>query len=207
MPARTSNDESHAWFLSLITIVALISALVLFVLFIQERQAAETQRSKFAETLVWSFSQSGNYAWNEIPFNDRRLSQLQSLVDQLRELQFRGTVIIESRVGDFCLSRQQRADGRIVLQLPPANMPLTACAELGQDEYRALELAGQQSPAFRNYLTKMKNDPDITIQLVPLGSARPVRAYPQAGEFAAAGEWNAAAANNQVVTYRLSPAS
>jgi CheY-like chemotaxis protein len=205
LTVRYPADTSRSGFLPLMLMITMLGVLALFVLGYQERQEFQAQRAKFAETLAWSFSQAGHYAWNEIPFNDRRLEQLQSLVGHLRELNFRGTLTLESHVGDFCIVTQRRADGRMSRQLAPADMVVNDCGEIGWDEYRALELAGQQSPAFRSYVTKMKNDPDITIQLVPLGSVRPLKAYPASGGSSSAGAWNAVAASNQVVTFSLSP--
>lgn len=201
----TTTQEPRSWLWSLALMIALAGLFALYISNGQERQAAQAQRTKFAETLAWSFSQAGQYGFNQIPFDDERLQQVQSLVESLRELQFRGTLIIESRVGDFCIARQRLADGRVIRQLAPADFSITDCSELGQDEYKALELAGQQSPAFRAYVTKMKNDPDITIQLVPIGSARPLVAYPGAGESGSAADWNAVALRNQSVTYKVVP--
>jgi hypothetical protein len=84
----------------------------------------------------------------------------------------------------------------------PADVHITDCNALGQSTEQSQQLAAAQSPAFARFLKELP--PGIRVQVVPLGSAEPLKNYPTNPEVLA-GEWNSVAQRNQRLHIRLQP--
>jgi len=155
-----------------------------------------------AAALEWSVNQDASIPTDALPFDDARLAKLTGLLDRLRALAFRGTVRLESHVGDFCLRRA--ADGSWALA--DDDLPMSRCERIGLPPDDARTESARQSVAFANYLAELavKGGP-IRVELEPAGSARPLVAYPLVTDDMTAGEWNQVAAQNHRVEVRLAP--
>lgn len=153
-----------------------------------------------AATLEWSVNQAANYPPEELPLGDTRLELLKGLLERLHMLAFRGTLRLESHVGDFCMRRT--SDGS--WKLASDELPVSRCDRLGLPPSEARVESSRQSVAFANYLA----DPGIShgairIETEAFGNSEPRIPYPVATDGVTAGEWNRAARANQRVEIRL----
>jgi CheY-like chemotaxis protein len=153
-----------------------------------------------AAALEWSVNQAASYPPNELPFGDARLELLKGLLDRLRSLDFRGTVRLESHVGDFCMRRS----GDTGWKLAADELPVARCDRLGLTASEARIESTRQSVAFANFLADpaVSNGP-IRIETEAFGNSEPLVPYPAAADGVTAGEWNRAARANQRVEIRL----
>lgn len=160
-------------------------------------QSIDTLYGEALGAIEWAVNQSGRYEWGEEPFDDDRRLQLEELLDRLAAMDFRGLVVLQSHVGDFCLVGSEAAG----YELAPADLPIEGCDKLGFAREEALALAARQTVGFANFVDMVAADVDsaLTIEIVPFGNLQPVAAYPPVTEGVEAGEWNRiAAANNRV---------
>lgn len=148
-------------------------------------------------------SQQSNFAWNEMPFNDRLAGQLEDIANQLDTLGFRGVITIRSHLGRFCL--QAKGNGQPML--PRDNSPASACQinELSGSESEEQGLA--QSMAFGNALASIEArfGDDVKIELETAGADEPLQDYPDSTEGLTAGAWNKIAARNQRLDFGFTP--
>ena len=142
--------------------------------------------------------------YGETPFARRRLERLQGVVESLEAEDFQGKVLVESFVGDFCLS----GDTSTGFSLADTELPLQQCDLVGNPFQDTLLPAQHQSVGFANYLAtlRQRSGGAIDIELVNAGRSNPV-AYPEQNERTTAGDWNAVAAQNNRVEFRVEPSS
>jgi CheY-like chemotaxis protein len=141
--------------------------------------------------------------YGETPFAYARLERLRGLAETLEAQQFRGRIVVESFIGDFCLSGDA-SEGFVVAE---TELPTQKCDLVGNPFEDALSPAQRQSVAFANFaaILGQRTGGAITIETVNAGRRNPVE-YPEQGEGSKAGEWNAVAAQNNRVEFHLVPA-
>ena len=168
----------------------------------QSRTGQSQRLERLAAALEWSVNQGDSYPPDALPFDDVRLEKLTGLLDRLRALDFRGTVRLESHVGDFC-QRRTRDEAWV---LAADDSPASRCDRVGLLPEEARTDSARQSVAFANYLEELAVDGGpIRVELDPLGNSRPLAPYPAQGDGLTAGEWNRAARQNQRVEVKLIP--
>jgi CheY-like chemotaxis protein len=161
---------------------------------------AMDRADRIAAALEWSVNQAASYPPDELPFGDARLEMLKGLLDRLHALDFRGTVRLESHVGDFCMRRTGDAGWKLAAD----ELPIARCDRLGLSASEARAESGRQSVAFANYLADPAvNGGAIRIETDAFGNTEPLIPYPAATDGVTAGEWNRAARTNQRVEVRL----
>jgi hypothetical protein len=140
--------------------------------------------------------------YGETPLARRRLERLQGIVESLEAQDFKGRIVVESFIGDFCLSGSA-AEG---FSLADSLLPSQQCDLVGNPFQDALLPAQNQSVEFANFIAIMRQrfGGAITIEVANAGRSRPV-AYPTQGERSTAGDWNAVAAQNNRVEFRVEP--
>jgi hypothetical protein len=140
--------------------------------------------------------------YGEAPLANARLERLRALAATLEEQQFRGRIVVESFIGDFCLSGNA-ADGFTVAD---TTLPTQKCDLVGNPYEDALSPAQRQSVAFANFalLLAQRTAGALTVETVTAGRRNPVE-YPEQREGSAAGEWNAVAAQNNRVEFHVVP--
>lgn len=153
------------------------------------------------DTLAWALSRAGQYGPDEEPFDDARLALVRDLVARLAAGGFRGSVRLESHVGEFCLARDDQGEYR----LPDESLSFQACEVVTYPPAQAVMLGQRQSAAFTRYLAERRNAA-IGVTVVSHGSSRPLAPYPEASVPRTAGEWNRVARRNQRVEIVLIPA-
>jgi len=140
--------------------------------------------------------------YGEAPLANARLERLRTLAATLEEQQFRGRIVVESFIGDFCLSGNA-ADGFTVAD---TTLPTQKCDLVGNPYEDALSPAQRQSVAFANFalLLAQRTAGAITVETVTAGRRNPIE-YPEQREGSTAGEWNAVAAQNNRVEFHVVP--
>jgi hypothetical protein len=138
--------------------------------------------------------------FGETPLANARLERLRSLAATLEGQQFRGRIVVESFVGDFCLSGNA-ADGFSVAE---TGQPTQKCDLVGNPYEDALSPAQRQSVEFANFaaLLAQRSGGAMTVETVAAGRRNPI-AYPEQREGSTAGEWNAVAAQNNRVEFHV----
>jgi CheY-like chemotaxis protein len=141
--------------------------------------------------------------YGETPLADARLERLRMVTATLEEQQFRGRVVVESFIGDFCLSGNA-ADGFTVAE---TTLPTQKCDIVGNPYEDALSPAQRQSVDFANFAATLsqRTAGAVTIETVTAGRRNPIE-YPEQREGSTAGEWNAIAAQNNRVEFHVVPA-
>ena len=157
---------------------------------------------------VGSLPPSGPFAveyvpYGETPLAEGRLDRLRGLAATLEAQGFRGSIVVESYIGDFCLTGSA-GDGFAVAD---AALPSQDCDLVGNPFEDAISPAQRQSVDFANFAATLRQRTSgaIVVDTVSAGRRSPVE-YPEQREGSTAGEWNAVAAQNNRVEFRLVPA-
>jgi CheY-like chemotaxis protein len=142
--------------------------------------------------------------YGEAPFSGGRLERLRALASLLEEKQFKGSIRVESFVGDFCLAGTA-GDG---FAIAPGDTPVAKCDLVGNPFDEGLSPAQRQSLDFANYaaMLRKRTGGAIRVEVVNAGRREPI-AYPEQGDKATASAWNVVAAQNNRVEFHLVPAA
>lgn len=156
------------------------------------------------QTTGWALNQSLYFDYDEIALDDGRIAVIEQLLAQLRDGGYSGKIILETRVGEFCLLGDQQQGFR----LPPPDLPVGQCEFIGNPVQAADTPAAHQSLRFANFLasTPLLEAAAYQLELVAVSRADPIQRYPALDEQTTAAEWNRAAAANNRVIIRLEPA-
>ncbi|MDB6060391.1 MAG: hypothetical protein JWM78_494 [Verrucomicrobiaceae bacterium] len=191
-----------------LTGIGLVASLVfggLLLNTLAQRNQIDRQRQMAFKAVEWAVNLAQEFPYGEPPFGGDRLPQLQELVQQLNAAGFRGTVRLESHIGEFCLLHMPLPDGSGAnWTVAPPELHLTDCNALGQSAEQSRTMSSAESSAFKRFLNEVPDT--IRIETVPLGSAEPKWDYP-ADPNVSAGEWNRVAQHNQRVQIVLQPKS
>ena len=138
--------------------------------------------------------------YGEVPFANTRLERLRKLATQLEAQKFRGRIVVESYVGDFCLSGSP-ADGFAVAD--PA-LPFQKCDLVGNPFDDTLSPAQRQAVDFANLAASLRQRTGgaIVVETQNAGRRNPVE-YPEQADGSTAGAWNTIAAQNNRVEFRV----
>ena len=142
--------------------------------------------------------------YGETPLANARLERLRGLVETLETQRFQGRIVVETYVGDFCLTGNA-GEGFAVAD---AGLPAQKCDLVGNPFDDSLSLAQRQSVDFANFVAtvRQRTGGAIVIETVNAGRRNPVE-YPEQTEGSTAGAWNTVAAQNNRVEFRLAPAA
>lgn len=164
---------------------------------------ADARSDLLYNSITWAINQSAPYDVHEEAYSDRRLAIVQELVSRLQGLGYRGSVQLESHLGEFCLV----GDDATGYALAPADMPVSECALIGHPLQQLPSLGERQSIAFANFLatSPLVNNSGIDLELVPYLYSRPRIEYPPRHADVSAYEWNRVAAANNRIEVTLVP--
>jgi CheY-like chemotaxis protein len=142
--------------------------------------------------------------YGETPLANGRLDRLRGLAATLEAQRFKGRIRIEAFVGDFCLTGNA-SEG---YSIADTDLPSQKCDLVGNPFDDSLSPAQHQSVDFANFAATLRQRTGgaIVVEVVTAGRRSQV-AYPEQGEKATAGEWNAVAAQNNRVEFRVVPAA
>ena len=142
--------------------------------------------------------------YGETPLDKARLDRLRGLAATLEAQRFQGRIRIEAFVGDFCLTGNA-GEG---YSIADTDLPSQKCDLVGNPFEDSLSPAQHQSVDFANFAATLRQRTGgaIVVEVVTAGRRSQI-AYPEQGEKATAGEWNAVAAQNNRVEFRVVPAA
>ncbi|MDH3525956.1 MAG: response regulator [Gammaproteobacteria bacterium] len=171
----------------------------------EQKGRSNEQSSLLFKSIAWAINQSSPYDVREEAFSDRRLAIVHELVARLQALGFKGTLRLESYLGEFCLVGND-VDG---YTLAPADLPVRDCDVYGHPLQHLPAIGERQSIAFANFLSTspLVNDSDIDIEIVSHQYSQPRVSYPARDSDISAYEWNRIAEANNRVEVELIPAS
>jgi hypothetical protein len=140
--------------------------------------------------------------YGEPPFDGARLERLRALAAMLETQGFRGRIVAESFVGDFCLSGNAYEG----FSVADPDLPLAKCALVGNPHDDGLSPAQRQSVAFANFTAglRQRTSGAIVVEVANGGRNNPVQ-YPEQREGMTAGQWNGVATQNNRVEFRVVP--
>jgi hypothetical protein len=141
--------------------------------------------------------------YGEAPFAGTRLERLRSVAARLDPQKFRGRIVVESYVGDFCLTGSP-TDG---FSVADPTVPFQKCELVGNPFDDSLSPAQRQSVDFANFAASLRQRTGgaIVVETANAGRRNPVE-YPEQAEGSTAGAWNTVAAQNNRVEFRVVPA-
>jgi CheY-like chemotaxis protein len=165
---------------------------------------ARKQPVALFNSLAWAVNLGGQYDVQEEAFGDHRLAIVYELISRLNSLGFKGTVRLESHLGEFCLTGNE-VDGFV---LAPGDLPVRECSRYGHPLQQLPQLGERQSIAFANFLSAspLLNESDIHIEIVAHRYDRPHLKYPSRASDLPADKWNRIAAANNRIDVILDPA-
>ena len=142
--------------------------------------------------------------YGETPFSGNRLDRLRALATELESQKFKGSIRVESFVGDFCLAGAA-GEG---LEVARGDLPVARCDLVGNPFEDSLSNAQRQSLEFANFVAMLQRRTDgaIRVEIVNAGRRQPL-AYPAQDEKTTAGTWNVIAAQNNRVEFHLVPSA
>ena len=140
--------------------------------------------------------------YGEPPFDGARLERLRAIAAALETQGFRGRILAESFVGDFCLTGS--ADEGFSVAEP--ELPIAKCALVGNPHDDGLSPAQRQSVAFANFTAALRQRTSgaIVVEVMNGGRTDPVE-YPEQRQGMTAGQWNGVATRNNRVEFRVVP--
>lgn len=173
-----------------------------------ERRLASYQQSVGSvfstalQAIEWAINRSSQYPFGQLPLGDQRLAMIEELNEHLLTMGFSGRVLVESHVGDFCMT----AGGPDGFVPADPELPASACDRIGLGGSEALELGARQSVAFANFVNIVDDQTDgqIRYSVVSRGNEQPLVTYPPPSGVTA-GEWNEIARANNRVEITLQP--
>jgi hypothetical protein len=140
--------------------------------------------------------------FGETPLANGRLDRLRAVAAPLEAQRARARIVVESYVGDFCLT------GNASEGFEPADVGLAAskCDVVGNPYDDSLSAAQRQSVDFANFVATLRRRTGgaILVEIVNGGRSQPI-AYPEQEEKTTAGVWNTVAAQNNRVEFHILP--
>jgi CheY-like chemotaxis protein len=138
--------------------------------------------------------------FGETPLADGRLDRLRAVAAPLEAQRTRARIVVESYVGDFCLTGSP-ADGFTVAE---PSVPFQKCDMVGNPFDDSLAPAQRQSVDFANFVASLRKRTGgaVVVETVSAGRRNPVE-YPEQAEGSTAGAWNTVAAQNNRVEFRV----
>ncbi len=138
--------------------------------------------------------------YGDVPFGGTRLERLRTLASTLLAQDFRGKIILQYTVGDFCLTGSP-TDG---FGVADPMLPLRKCDIVGNPFHDSLSPAQRQTVDFANFAATLRRRSGgaIVVDAVD-GGRRSTVEYPEQTETTTAGAWNTVAAQNNRVETRV----
>jgi hypothetical protein len=138
--------------------------------------------------------------FGETPLANGRLDRLRAVAAPLEAQRARARIMVESYVGDFCLTGSP-TEGFTVAE---PSVPFQKCDMVGNPYEDSLAPAQRQSVDFANFVASLRKRTAgaVVVETVSAGRRNPVE-YPEQAEGSTAGAWNTVAAQNNRVEFRV----
>lgn len=171
--------------------------------FAAERLQLQTERAELYATLTWAINEAGSVEFGQVPFNALRVEQLEGFLSRLVNAGFRGTVMIESHLGEFCLVTDQNGAYR----LADPGIPVSACLVIGHPLDDSSLMSERETPTFAQFMAEspLVNGSGIEVEVLAYDRIGSIPRVPYPAEPLSAGHWNQVAERNNRVQYTLFP--
>ncbi|VAW51694.1 hypothetical protein MNBD_GAMMA06-1910 [hydrothermal vent metagenome] len=161
---------------------------------------------KFAQTIFkkWVINNDViEYAFDEIALNDRRLPFIEELVNKAQQANYRGRIILQTHVGEFCLNSDLSGN----YTLADEDTSIYNCDFIGNYAQPTDEPIRHQSLSFVNYFSDAEklSRQGIFLEVQNLSRKISLAKYPKRTSQTNAGTWNQAARFNNRITVKLIP--
>lgn len=156
------------------------------------------------EFLDWAMNQTLAYPYDEIALDKARLDTVDALLERLAGSGFKGKVVLQTHVGEFCLLGNAERGYR----LPPPELPIDKCDFVGNPVQLTDTPATHQSLQFANFYNStpyLADGSPIKLEIAAMLRSTPLVDYPARTGDTTALDWNTAAAKNNRVILRLEP--
>ncbi len=155
------------------------------------------------EFIKWAQNKKINYPFNELALNDSRLVGIDDLVKKALEAEYKGSIILQTHVGKFCLSRDQSGN----YALADDDLAVIDCEYVGNPLQPTDEPSTHQSLGFANYLSDSNflNEKGIVIEVANESRFFEIEKYPELSAETKVKDWNTAARSNNRVIVKLKP--
>jgi CheY-like chemotaxis protein len=162
-----------------------------------------SKKASTEQFLKWAQSKVVLYPHNELALNYTRLSEVKALIKRAVEVEFTGSIILQTHVGIFCLNSDQQGN----YNLADETMPVTDCDHIGNPVQPNDLPSTHQSLGFANYLTDLDflSEEGIVIEVTSVPRKIELSKYPKRNSKTNAEKWNQAAKQNNSVTVKLVP--
>ena len=169
------------------------------------KQVLTDNSNSTAEFIEWAQGKTIEYPYNELALNDYRLNHVEELVKKALKAGYTGSIILQTHVGRFCLSRDVYGN----YMLTDDNLSVSTCEYIGNHLQPSDEPATHQSLSFANYLSDSSslNEKGIVIEVVNESRNIEIKKYPEQVPQTKVKEWNIAASVNNHVAIKLKPGS
>jgi len=163
-----------------------------------------TTQAATNEFIRWAQSREIEYPFDELALNENRLPGIENLIKKAVEANYSGSIILQTHVGRFCLSRDPVGN----YKLAEDELPVTQCAYIGNHVQPYDVPSTHQSLSFANYLSDLSslNAKGIEVEVSNVSRAFELSKYPQPGSQTTVEEWNLAAKLNNRIIVKLDPA-
>jgi CheY-like chemotaxis protein len=152
--------------------------------------------------LAWSLTEASSHPVDQPAFDGTRLEQLQTLLEHLRDMDYRGVVRLTSHLGEFCLVADRL--GALIPAEPTT--PVEACGTIGHPLDGSSFIGERLTPGFAEFIENRPQNADgIRIELIANDRFASTRRYPFPEEGATAGDWNRIAERNNRVEFEFLP--
>ena len=155
------------------------------------------------EFIKWAQNKKINYPFNELALNDSRLVGIDDLVKKALEAEYKGSIILQTHVGKFCLNRDQSGN----YALADDDLAVIDCEYVGNPLQPTDEPSTHQSLGFANYLSDSNflNEKGIVIEVANESRFFEIEKYPELSAETKVKDWNTAAQSNNRVIVKLKP--
>lgn len=169
-----------------------------------EQAAANDTKDAAVEFIKWAQNKEIDYPYNELALNDNRLVSIDVLVKRALEAGYKGSIILQTHVGKFCMNRDDNGN----YSLADDNLSVINCEYIGNHLQPIDEPSTHQSLSFANYLSDSNflNEKGIEIDVTNESRFFETEKYPKLSPETKVKDWNVAAQLNNRVTVKLKPA-
>ncbi len=148
----------------------------------------------------WAINQNLLFPYNELALGSQRLAQIRQLLKMAEATGFRGRIVLQTHIGEFCL----RGNVEEGYQLAAADLPLSRCDEIMNPAQSSDLVSMQQSVEFANFLaTAVADYNGIKLEVSNLPREQALYEYPSRTGNVTAGQWNRIAQLNNRISARL----
>jgi len=155
--------------------------------------------------IQWASNKIIEYPYDEVALNDKRLPNVEELINKALDANFKGRIILQTHAGVFCLNIDQMGN----YLLADNALSIANCEFIGNFIQRDDESTSHQSLSFANFLsdTDFLSQQGIAVEVISLTRRIELSKYPKRSAQTTAETWNQAAQLNNRITVMLEPES